>query len=149
MRARRLRTYTVPPNKRRRIPLSTFGSLHVLGDASPMPASAVEATKESTIMARDELLCHIPMMAEVEPEALTCCARDSVGLEHLPHGHIDFDRACSNCNMMQIRHSQHRRQLDSLFWTTQWRPRSLCLRRWMVRSTSPFPSRETQERGLL
>ena len=38
-----------------------------------MPASAVEATNGSTVIARDELLCHIPMIAEVEPEALTCC----------------------------------------------------------------------------
>ena len=77
-----------------------------------MMACAVEATKKVKIMAGDELLCHIPKMTDVEPVIQPFYIRGGVSLDHLQHGHIDFDLACSTCNMMQIRHSQHRRQLE-------------------------------------
>ena len=94
----------------RRIPLSKFGDLCVLVDASSMIACAVEAGKEIKIMVGDGLLCHIPRMREFETAIQPFCVRDGVNLDHLRRGHVDFDPARWTCNKMQMRHLQHRRQ---------------------------------------
>ena len=60
-------------------------------------------SREITIMGGDELLCHFPK-AEVEPAVVPFYVGDGVGLDHLQHGHIDFDPACSTYNMMQMGH---------------------------------------------
>ena len=85
----------------------------VLEDASSMLACAVETTKEIKIMSGDEHLCHMPEMTEIE-SVWPLCIRDGVSLDHLRHGHIDVDPACSTCYMIEMRHSQHRRQLEPL-----------------------------------
>ena len=63
-------------------------------------------------MAGDQFLCHIPKMTEIEPAIQPFYVRDGVSLDHLRHGHIDFDPAWSTCNMMQMRHYRHRRDLE-------------------------------------
>ena len=88
------------PHQRPRIPLSKFGGLYVLDDASPTVACAVEATEQIKITASDELLCHIPKMAVVEPALEPFYVRDDVSLDHLRHGHIDFDTVGVTCNIV-------------------------------------------------
>ena len=44
-------------------------------------------------MAGDELFCHIPRMTDVELAIQPFCIRGGVSLDHLQHGHIDFDPA--------------------------------------------------------
>ena len=56
-------------------------------------------------MAIDELLCHMPKMTAIVPTIQPFYVRDGVSLDHLRHGHIDFDPACCTCNMVQMRHS--------------------------------------------
>ena len=91
------------PQKRRHILVSKFGGLYIGEDVSPTLACAVEATQEIKTKAADELLCHIPKMAEVELAVQPCCVRDGVSLDQLRRGHIDFDSATGTCNMMQLK----------------------------------------------
>ena len=76
-------------------------------------ACAVEATEEINIMAGDELLfshSKTDRNRASNPSILCPCRCQPGSL--CDHAHTDFGPACSTCNMMQMRHLQHRRQLE-------------------------------------
>ena len=56
--------------------------------------------------------CHIPKMTELEPAIQPFRVRGDVRMVHMRQERIDFDPACTTRNMMQMRHSQHSRQVE-------------------------------------